>query len=351
SGHKEIMLGNYDAASGSWKQNSGSRGIYAVMVFVNVCGTLPTTPSDPGESVRVAGSDRFGTAAALSKASFPAGVAVAYVGTGSNFPDALAAGPAAVVANAPVLLVYRDSVPSVTATELGRLKPGRIVVLGATGAVSDGVARALAKYATSGRVDRIAGGDRYATAAKISQAHFSHASVAYVATGANFPDALSGGAAAGKDGGPILLVQRTEVPAATAAELKRLDPDKIVVLGSSSAVSDGVAAALAKLTGAVVTRVAGSDRYLTAVKASQAEHAANGPSTVYVATGTAFPDGLTGSPVAGGLPGPLLLVKPYELPSAVATELKRLAPSKVVVLGGTSAISSGVVNAINAAVP
>ncbi len=353
SGHKEIMLGNYNAAAGSWSKNTSSNGVYAVMIFIKTCGTPPPPPdSDPGESIRIAGSDRYATAAAVSRASYPAGVAVAYVATGQNFPDALAAGPAATAAGGPVLLVKRTEIPAATATELGRLRPGRIVVLGASGAVSDGTLTALRKYTTSGKVSRVAGADRYATAAAISKAHFpAGVAVVYLATGANFPDALSGGALAGAQGGPILLVKKSEIPAATSVELKRLNPGRVVILGSTAVISEQVGRSAAAVTGATVSRLAGSDRYVTAVKVSQSEYAAGEPTTVYVATGASFPDGLAGSPPAGKLPGPLLLVPSSSLPSGVAAELTRLAPDRVVVLGGHDAISSTVVQAINAAVP
>jgi putative cell wall-binding protein len=350
SGHKEIMLGNYTAAAGSWSRNATSRGIYAVMVWVKTCGSPPPS-GDPGESVRISGADRYATAAALSAANYELGVPVAYVAIGTNFPDALAAGPAAAHAGGPVLLVKQNEIPGATANELARLQPGQIVVLGAAAVVSDAVLNQLRAY-TGGPVSRIAGDDRYATAALISQAHFAPGgTVVYVATGVNFPDALAGGAAAGLQDGPILLVKPNELPGATAAELQRLHPSSIVILGSSAIVSESVARAMASLTGAQVTRVFGADRYATAVGISQANYAANGPSTVYVATGANFPDGLAGSPVAGSLPGPLLLVPATSLPGTVAAELQRLAPDTVVVLGGSGAISDGVVSAINAVVP
>jgi putative cell wall-binding protein len=353
--HKAIMLGDYNAAAGSWSQNPTSGSIFAVMVWVKVCaGSAPPPPpsGDPGESARVAGADRYATAAALSNAMYGPGVPVAYVATGANFPDALAAGPAAAVSGGPVLLVKQNEIPVSTANELARLRPGQIVVLGASAVVSDAVANALAVFATSGQVSRIAGADRFATAALVSQAHFGpNTPVAYVATGANFPDALAGGAMAGLERAPILLVKANELPGATAAELQRLHPARIVILGSPAIISDAVAQAMVALTGAHVDRVFGADRYGTAVSLSQRNYAANGPSTVFVATGANFPDGLAGSPVAGSLPGPLLLVPTNALPSSVATELQRLSPDMVVVLGGSGAISDGVVAAINAAVP
>jgi putative cell wall-binding protein/uncharacterized protein YkwD len=352
SGHKEIMLGDYTVAAGSWAMNTSSRGIYAVMVFVKTCGsTAPPAPSDPGESVRVAGADRYATAAQLSAASYDPGVSVVFVATGANFPDALAAGPAAAHAGGPVLLVRKDEVPDVTAAELQRLRPGHVVVLGSSAVVASSTVAAIASLAGA-ETHRIYGADRYATAAQVSQAYFPAGTpVVYVATGANFPDALAGGAGAGLDGGPILLVRSGDVPDATAAELKRLRPGHVVVLGSSAIISSATVQEIASLTHAEVHRVYGADRYATAVNLSEENYAANGPSKVYVATGANFPDGLAGSPVAGSLPGPLLLVPGTSLPSDVAAELKRLAPDTVVVVGGTAAISNTVVQAINAAVP
>ncbi|MDQ2673797.1 MAG: cell wall-binding repeat-containing protein, partial [Chloroflexota bacterium] len=73
--------------------------------------------------------------------------------------------------------------------------------------------------------------------------------------------------------------------------------------------------------------------------------------SVFIATGTKFPDGLAGGPVAALLPGPLLLVAPTQLPSVVKSELQRLGPDNVYVLGGTGVVSGTVVRAIDAALP
>ncbi|HWP61998.1 MAG TPA: S8 family serine peptidase [Candidatus Binatia bacterium] len=107
--------------------------------------TVVVDIAPPGLS-RSAGPDRYATAAAISAATFGPGVPVAYVATGLNFPDALAAAAAAGFRGGPVLLVTRDAIPAPTATELGRLRPERIVVVGSTGVVGNGVAAALAEY-------------------------------------------------------------------------------------------------------------------------------------------------------------------------------------------------------------
>ncbi len=291
---------------------------------------------------RFGGADRYATAAAISRASFDRDVPVVYVATGLDFPDALAAGAAAAVEGGPVLLVRRTSVPPATATELAWLRPDVIKVVGGPGVISDEVAAALASYATTGQVERLAGANRYATAAAVSFDTFAPGvPVAYIATGTNFPDALAGVPAAGSEGGPVLLVRPTEIPSEIATELGRLNPGRIVVLGGPSVVSDGVVAALAAFASTGdVERLSGANRYATAVAISEAKFAS--PLTVYIATGQTFPDALGGGPVAGRLPGPLLLVSSTSVPSIVAAELQSLDPDRVVILGGPGAVSDNV---------
>jgi putative cell wall-binding protein len=302
-----------------------------------------------GSHTRLAGADRYGTAAAISAASYPAGVPVAYVATGADYPDALAAGPAASRGGGPVLLVTATRIPASTVQELQRLRPARIVVLGGPVAVSDGVLGALVPFAGGGGVQRLAGADRYATAAAVSAATFpAGVPVAYVTTGTAFPDALTGGVAAGREGGPLLLVQPNQLPAVTAGELSRLRPARIVVLGGTGAVTDGVLAALQPYAiGGGVTRLAGADRYETAIAISRATTPGPVP-TVYIATGRGFADGLAGSPPAARSGVPLLIVNPAGLTPSVAEELRRLSPSRVIVLGGVSAVPDAVVAQITA---
>jgi putative cell wall-binding protein len=286
---------------------------------------------------RIAGSDRYATAAAVSRASFAPGVPVAYVATGANYPDALAGGAAAAAHGGPVLLTQRDLLPAATATELARLKPGRIEVLGGSAAVTDGVLGALDTY-TTGTVRRLAGRDRYATAAAVSAAAFPrNVSVAYVATGANYPDALAAIPLAGQTDSPLVLAHPSSVPAATATELRRLNPGRIVVLGGTAVLSQAVVAQLDGYTTGSVTRIAGADRYATAA-AIAARFADDRPST-YLATGVAYPDALAGGPAAAQAGVPLLLVASDRLPASTATQLDRLRPDRLVILGGTRAVS------------
>ena len=121
-------------------------------------------------------------------------------------------------------------------------------------------------------------------------------------------------------------------------------------MGGPGAITDAVVAQLRGYAGSV-ERVFGADRYATAVALSRATHGPNSVSTVYLATGTAYPDGLSSGPVAGTQSAPLLLVRPNALPAVVADELRRLDPTDIVFVGGSGAISDGVREAVRALWP
>ena len=96
--------------------------------------------------------------------------------------------------------------------------------------------------------------------------------VVYVAVGTGFPDALGVGPGAGLDGAPIIIVP-TDPPmnAATSAELVRLDPRSVVIVGGTAVVSAPMETAIgALLPNAVVSRIAGANRYETNAMFSEA---------------------------------------------------------------------------------
>ncbi|QJU52493.1 glycosyl hydrolase family 8 [Herbiconiux sp. KACC 21604] len=193
-------------------------------------------------------------------------------------------------------------------------------------------------------VTRIGGSDRYAVSAAVSATTFAPgASTVYVASGEVFPDALSASAAAGAEGSPVLLVRKTQIPDAVAAELRRLAPRKIVFLGGPNTIGTEVEAALKAI--APTTRIGGADRYAVSAAVS-ATTFAPGARAAYVPSGEVFPDALAGSAAAGGLGAPVLLTRKAEVPSAIADELGRLDPAALRVLGGQNTVSTATQNAL-----
>ncbi|NQX36534.1 cell wall-binding repeat-containing protein [Herbiconiux sp. VKM Ac-2851] len=294
---------------------------------------------------RIGGADRFAVAAAVSRDTFVA-APVAYVASGEVFADALSGAAAAGLQGGPVLLVTRDGVPAATVEELRRLRPGRIVVLGGPAAVSDVVEKALGEFGT---VSRIGGPDRFAVSAAVSAKEFPDgATYAYLASGETFPDALSASPLAGREKGPMLLTQKGALPSAVAAEIGRLKAQYVYVLGGEQAVSAAVVAEVTKQ--AAVIRIDGPDRFAVSAAASARSFRPH-TYTVYVASGQAFPDALAGGPAAiiGG--SPVLLVTKDGIPAPVAAELKRLAPYRIVLLGGPNAVSETVKSQLESYLP
>ncbi|WBM79469.1 cell wall-binding repeat-containing protein [Cryobacterium breve] len=199
---------------------------------------------------------------------------------------------------------------------------------------------------TASSVDRVFGDNRFATSAAISRANFAaDAPVVYIANGLNFPDALSAAPVAGAANAPILLVTADSVPNVVQAELARLHPKKIVVLGSQNSVSDAAVAqvkAFAVDPAAPVVRLFGDDRFATSAAISAANFPLGAP-VVYIANGLKFPDALSAAPVAGSAKAPILLVTADSIPAVVQAELDRLNPTSFVVLGSQNSVSDAVV--------
>ncbi|WP_291042699.1 cell wall-binding repeat-containing protein [Herbiconiux sp.] len=305
-------------------------------VYVRGIGTMQSVIE------RIGGTDRYAVSATVSRTSFSPGVSVAYVASGVVFPDALSGSAAAGRSGGPVLLVRRDGIPTDIETELKRLTPDRIVVLGGTATVSPSVEQALAEFVSApSKVTRMDGADRYAVSATVSSRRFPpEVPVAYVASGAVFPDALSGSAAAGLGKGPVLLVSRTGLSENVRLELGRLKPKSIVILGGTSSVPESVMADLTKIQPAI-SRIAGDDRYEVSAEVARVAFTQTG-GTVYVASGRVFPDALSGSAAAIGALAPVLLVSGDRIPGDVATQLTRLKPTRIVVLGGTATVTEAV---------
>ncbi len=214
----------------------GGTGAISSQVAARLGAIAPVT--------RLAGASRYETSAAISAASFGSHVAVMYVASGAAFPDALSAASVAGRDGAPLLLVAPTSISPAVQAEITRLHPARIIIVGGTGAISSQVAARLGAIAP---VTRLAGASRYETSAAISAASFgSHVAVMYVASGAAFPDALSAASVAGRDGAPLLLVAPTSISPAVQAEITRLHPARIIIVGGTGAISSQVAARLAR---------------------------------------------------------------------------------------------------------
>lgn len=301
---------------------------------------------EQAEPERIAGENRYGTAAKVTEAWSP-GINVVYVVSGANYPDALAAAARAGVYDAPVLLTEQDAIPDETDAALRRLAPSRLVVLGGSDAVSGTVLQDLRPYASTGSVQRVSGTDRYGTAAAIASYYPSGRSRVYLASGQNFPDALSAAAIAADQQVPLLLTRADRLDAATIEQLQRLAAGEVVVLGGDSVVSPTVAQQAASYTtSGTFRRLAGENRYQTSAEVAE-EFPAN-VSPAYVASGETFPDALVGAALAGRQGVPIVLTKPDRVHAGTARALEHLQPGSMFVLGGPGAVQNSTLEALGA---
>jgi putative cell wall-binding protein len=198
------------------------------------------------------------------------------------------------------------------------------------------------------------GADRYDTAAKIAVGSgFSNVANVVIATGEQFPDALAGSPLASALDSPVLLTAANSVPNATGAALVTLKATNVTLLGGTSAISTGVENDL-KSRGYTVDRVAGIDRYDTALKAAKAADAktatgkVNGETTAFLATGEGFADALAAGPASYEHHLPILLTTSGTLSSSARQGITDLGIQKVVILGGTAAVSAAVETQVKA---
>jgi putative cell wall-binding protein len=187
------------------------------------------------------------------------------------------------------------------------------------------------------------GTDKYSTSIAVSKANFAAGVPAVVlATGEKYPDALCAAPLAKAYGGPILFVPvGSTMSAALSAEITRLQPANVFIVGDATSVSTGVENQVKALSWKpAVTRLGGIDRYATSALIADAVKAKVGTVTkIIVAKGIDYPDALAGSPLGAAKGWPILLAKPSLVPTATRDEVAKLAPTSCVILGSATSIS------------
>lgn len=292
---------------------------------------------------RLSGADRYATAVEISQRAFPSTNSNVVIASGVNFPDALAAGPAASYLDGPLLLTNPAVLPTVVRDELLRLDPDTIYIVGGTGAVSTAVENALT--AIQPNTIRLSGANRYATGAAIVDTVWNTTvPEVFIATGRNYPDALSAGAVAAGEGIPVILVDGalSTVPQSTIDLITALGPTQITIAGGTGAVSAGIMTQLDAAFAAEVRRLAGANRYATSAAINLDAYPTN--AGVIYATGTGFADALAGAALAGRAQIPVYLVQPGCVPAAAIDAIWSGTTTTLFLLGGTGALSAAVEN-------
>ncbi len=291
---------------------------------------------------RLFGANRYLTAVNVSQMGWSecqneAKTVILAVGT--NFPDSLAGVTLAFALNAPILLTSKDALPASTKSEIQRLGAKQVIILGGTGAVSKTVADDVSTIPGIS-VRRIAGENRYDTARLIAMRSELNYDSIFLASGLDFPDALSAAAYAARRGQPILLTGKTQLSNSVKLLLQaKPEIRNILVVGGPGAIADSVLAELAAL-GYGTERIYGANRYETSLALADLLWL-NESSEIFLATGTNFPDALAGGVLAAKGSGGVLLVRntAVSVPSTVIDFMRDHTIRTGLILGGASAVT------------
>ncbi|WP_300410423.1 cell wall-binding repeat-containing protein [Lagierella sp.] len=184
--------------------------------------------------------------------------------------------------------------------------------------------------------DRIKGQDRYETAIEISKKTFKKADNVILASGGDYPDALTASVLAGMKNAPVLLVNESSLKS-VVKELERLEAKNITVVGGKDSVAKDIENTL---TGSYkVDRVFGQDRYETAKKVYDLVLSLGGnKEQVIVADGRNYPDALAAGSFGAKSKTPIILAKGDIIPS-----MSNL-PKKAIIVGGKTSVGKAVEN-------
>lgn len=337
--------------------------------------------------VRLSGSTRYDTMSAIANkvAEQAPWASDAIICSGKNYPYALVA--SGISSIAPIILTEPDNLSDQARAQLIKRKTEHVIIIGGESAVSANVynevlsivkpvADANAKangYALKSDdeiVERISGATRYETAQAVLESHLTVDSggkvdswwgdTVIVASGANYPDALSAGALTSRLSAPIVLANPTSgLTDGILGSLKKAGFTKALIIGGTGALSASVDTQLRKI-GIASERIYGDTRYETSIavakygletmlidnytdedgNAQSAEYPVLKMSYPIFATGSNFPDALAAGSLAHCYSAPIILVDGN---ASVASELCAQYKSQIVggyIIGGATVVSN-----------
>ena len=313
----------------------------------NPSTSRPTSPvanntaTNRPETGRIDGRDRIETAINISRENYNK-AKTAIVVRHDLFPDSMTASVLAKLKDAPILLNPTDKLDSRVGDEIKRLGAEEIIIVGGQNSVSEKVREDLKAYDADKNVERIAGADRYGTSEMVAKRVVGitgKKNTGVVASGQVFPDALSVGTFASREGYPILLVKKDSIPSQIQNAIKDLEINKTYIAGGTNTISKSTEANLPN----VIERMAGNTRYETSVAIAKSKFGAS--KEAYIASGEEFADALVISPVSGKYNRPTLLVSTKAANNGpVRSYVKDSNISKLTAIGGQRYVPSSVID-------
>lgn len=321
---------NHETSSIDFKQNDG-KSLPAVTHNLELSDN---TIYDKCTNInRIAGENRYETAALISKTGWTKTTNNIILATGEDFPDSLCAAPLAAKLKAPILLTDKNELNDFTQKEISRLKPKKVYIIGGQGVVTENVEDEIKSMHVN--VVRIGGSNRYETSMNIAKL-LGKSKKVFVVTGENYPDALSIAPISAKESMPIILANNDANSEYLQEFLENNDIDKSYIIGGPKTLNDDV---LKKLPNC--TRIYGDNRYDTNTKIINEFSDELNLKNVYMCTGENFPDALSCASLAGLKSSPIFMTSANQDDSSAKfyKSIKSFLEN-VNIIGGESVVSS-----------
>lgn len=269
---------------------------------------------------RIAGEDRIATSIEISKEMFNESDNVV-LASGFNFADALSAGQLAAALNAPLIL-SKDQLDSRTSDEIAKLKPKNMYIVGGENALSSNIEESVKSVVNDINVERLKGNDRYETSVKVMEKtkEFVDAEYLLIASGKNFPDALSATSFMADHKALMVLSDGNSYPKSNLKE---------IAIGGVNQLP---------LNGFTGERIAGNDRYQTALAIAKRSFESN--ENAILANSKVFADSLSAVSVAKNYKAPIILTDNENLTQSTKSYLENM--NSVTIIGGEKSVSSNI---------
>lgn len=271
---------------------------------------------------RVSGSNRFETAANISKKTFEKSEYV-FLANGYNYVDALAASSLAAQLKAPILLTDKNELPKVTIHEMERLSVSKVIILGGTSTISSSIENSISSMGYE--VSRIGGVDRYNTSELIFEELVKHTEIFDCMITTNEIDALASSVVRG-DNIPLIMINKNS-PSKFAIDLKL---NKIVIGGELQIDSN----LYSKLNAS--KRISGSNRYETAMQLAEGIQT----DTAIIVNSTNLVDAFTASSFAVANKYPILLSAQDKIDKKTKKYIENKKYNNLILIGGENMLSS-----------
>ena len=263
---------------------------------------------------RIAGEDRIATSIEISKKMFNESDNVV-LASGFNFADALSAGQLAAALNAPLIL-SKDQLDIRTSDEIAKLKPKNMYIVGGENALSSNIEESVKSVVNDINVER------YETSVKVMEKtkEFVDAEYLLIASGKNFPDALSATSFMADHKALMVLSDGNSYPKSNLKE---------IAIGGVNQLP---------LNGFTGERIAGNDRYQTALAIAKRSFESN--ENAILANSKVFADSLSAVSVAKNYKAPIILTDNENLTQSTKSYLENM--NSVTIIGGEKSVSSNI---------